>query len=300
MSEIIKPNEVYTPQEIQSILKVSERTVRRMIKRGELRSTHIGRQVRILGKELLRVLSVQPEDAGLRGFGRNAKLLLFIQARMSSERLPGKVLKQAHGKPLLSYVVDRVRASSLNDSFAVITSVNPEDDPVESFCVQNCIPHFRGPLEDVAARFISAGEYFGADYFIRLCADSPWADSTIIDTAADLIMTGEWDLVTNAHPRSFPKGLTVEAIALNVFKSRYAGFTPAEKENIFTHFYRNPGEYKIKNIANPMGDFSADNLSIDTPDDFKRFETALAESQGTAASLNWKDAFYAGTKVRHL
>lgn len=284
----------------KDILKISESTLRRMITRKEIYATHLGRQVRILGKELLRVLSVQSHNVNPVKFQGRARFMLFIQARMSSERLPGKVLKQAHGKPLLSYVVDRVRASSLNDSFAVITSVNPEDDPVESFCVQNCIPHFRGPLEDVAARFISAGEYFGADYFIRLCADSPWADSAIIDTAADLIMTGEWDLVTNAHPRSFPKGLTVEAIALNVFKSRYAGFTPAEKENIFTHFYRNPGDYKIKNIANPMGDFSADNLSIDTPDDFKRFETALAESQGTAASLNWKDAFYAGTKVRHL
>ena len=105
----------------------------------------------------------------------------IIQARMSSSRLAGKVLRQLAGRPLLQFMLERVAQSKLIDSFVVATTRDPSDDPLAGFCQELKIACFRGSMHDVLDRFYQAALLFHADVVIRLTADCPLIDPDLID-----------------------------------------------------------------------------------------------------------------------
>ncbi|MEM1400479.1 MAG: NTP transferase domain-containing protein, partial [Pseudomonadota bacterium] len=125
---------------------------------------------------------------------------VIIQARMTSSRLPGKVLTSVAGRPLLSYLVESMEHCRNAGPIVVASSVEPTDDPIADYCDENGIECFRGPLDDVMARFLLAVEALNANQFVRVCGDSPLLDHRLIDRAISLFWRHKPDLVTNLFP----------------------------------------------------------------------------------------------------
>ena len=134
------------------------------------------------------------------------KIGAIIQARMSSERLPGKVLQQIAGKPMLQYLLERLEHCEVLDGLVVATSVDESDTPITSFCQRYGVSCYRGDLNNVAGRFNDVLDSYGFDAFVRINGDSPLLDQRLVDKAVELFKQHEADLATNALVRSYPKG----------------------------------------------------------------------------------------------
>src|ERR1700704_2123585 len=124
---------------------------------------------------------------------------------MSSRRLPGKVLRPILGQPMLGLQLDRIARAKLTGPVVGATSVLPEDNLVADFCRSRGFACFRGALEDVLGRFVGAVETFGpADLIVRLTADCPLTDWTVIDACIRRHLEEGADYTSNALERTFP------------------------------------------------------------------------------------------------
>ena len=194
---------------------------------------------------------------------------------MSSTRLPGKVLRRVRDRPVLQYLLERLRRCNGLDDIAVATSVDPADEPIQKFCLEFGVPCCRGPLDDVARRCADAAGSRALDAFVRLCADSPLLDPALVDKAVAEYRAREVDLVTNVFPRSFPPGQSVEVIRTSELVGAVGLMTSDDdRQHVTRYFYRLADRYRIHNIHSEVeyGDLS---LTIDTPEDLQRFETLV-------------------------
>lgn len=176
---------------------------------------------------------------------------IFIQARMSSSRFPGKVLAPIHGKPLIQNVIDQVNKVQGIGGVVVLTSTEMTDDPLEAYLNTKGIKVFRGDLEDVVKRFKEALKTYPCDAFIRICADSPFIDPSLVQKFIDIFQnySDKVDLITNIFPRSFPKGQSVELMRSETFKKLTDHpLTPEQKEHVTKYFYDHSGSFNILNI----------------------------------------------------
>ena len=200
---------------------------------------------------------------------------LIVQARMTSERLPGKVLCNVRGKVLLQYLLESLRHCSVDD-IIVATSELASDNRIAEFCDSFGVSCARGSLEDVAGRFLSIVEEREYGSFVRICADSPLMDYRIVNRAVDVFQAGPFDLVTNTLERTFPIGQSVEVIRSSVFRAEYPSMTlPQDKEHVTAYFYRNSDRFEIHNFESGR-DLGNVRLSVDTPEDLERFEFILS------------------------
>ena len=209
-------------------------------------------------------------------------MLAIIQARMSSSRLPGKMMMHLAGRPMLAWVCDRVRQASAVSKVLVATSTTSPDDSIEEYCNLNNLAIYRGSLDDVAGRYLAAVEAEDVPAFIRISGDSPLIDPNIIDTGINLFNGGAYDLVTNVQKRTFPKGQSVEVIATSAFKRLCKKtFSAVDREHVTKSFYADDSEFKIKNFrANCNA--SDIQLSVDTMQDFRMIESIISLSNGSA------------------
>jgi spore coat polysaccharide biosynthesis protein SpsF len=199
-----------------------------------------------------------------------------VQARMSSRRLPGKVLRPLAGKPALQCLLERLERCEQVDRVIVATSTEPSDEPVAAFCESAGATFHRGPLEHVAARFGEVVERFGLDAFVRVTADSPLLDQALVDRGAALYRKGGFDIVTNVYPRStFPSGQSLEVVRAQAFRSALAHMDdPYEREHVTPYFYRRPEAFCIHNLVAEQDDSGLD-VSLDTDDDARLIEAVL-------------------------
>ncbi len=200
----------------------------------------------------------------------------IIQARMSSRRLPGKVLMEVHGQPLLQYLLARVQRCRELDVIVVATSTESSDDPIESFCDERDIACFRGPLENVAERFREAAKRHELDVFVRLCADSPLLDPALVDEAVATYKSGGANLVTNIMERTFPLGQSVEVISVPVFAEAVPQMSSADdREHVTSYFYDHANDFRI-NAIRCEHDCGDANFAVDTPADLERLTCLIA------------------------
>lgn len=200
---------------------------------------------------------------------------IFIQARMSSMRLPKKVLFRIGNKPLLQFLIDRLSFLKFDNDIVVATSNDREDDKIVEYCSSNKINYYRGSLNNPSKRILEAIKAFKADNFVRICGDSPLIDPEIIDKAVEIYRNNEFDLVTNTFPRSFPVGQSVEVIKTSTFKKAYNRMTKAEEfEHVTKYYYNHTNEFQIRNFQNER-DLSNYRLVVDTPKDLKRMEKII-------------------------
>jgi len=148
-------------------------------------------------------------------------VVAIIQARMSSSRLPGKVLKPILGKPILAYQIERIKQAKNIDKIILATSSNEEDIPLEKLADDLKIKCFRGDLNNVLKRFYDCATENRADTVVRLTGDCPVIDPQIIDEVITLHQEEKSDYTSNTLYRTFPDGLDVEVLSYKTLKSVY-------------------------------------------------------------------------------
>lgn len=168
-------------------------------------------------------------------------IVAIIQARMSSSRLPGKVLLDIAGKPMLAHVIERAWNAGGINSVWVATTMDASDDPIEALCNQHKVPCYRGSMHDVLDRYYHTAKLAEAEVIVRLTADCPLLDPALVDATLEAFMDGA-DFATNRlpHPwtRSFPIGLDVEVCSLSALQRAW---TEAEqryhREHVMPYLY---------------------------------------------------------------
>lgn len=204
------------------------------------------------------------------------KIGAIVQARMSSERFPGKVLYEVGGKPLLQYLLERLERCTCLDTIVVATSVEASDNPIAEYCQQHGINHYRGHMTDVANRFKEASVKYRLDAFVRVNGDSPLLDQRLIEKGVSLFLGGDFDLVTNVMPRTYPRGQSVEVLRAATYRSAYARMKATEElEHITQYFYRHPEDFRIRNFS-LKEDLSQVQLCVDTREDLDTFKTIVS------------------------
>ena len=206
----------------------------------------------------------------------------IIQARMASTRLPGKVLREICGVPMLKYEVERVRASSLIDGVVVATSVNSADDRIADFCGKNDIECFRGPEEDVLARYYKCARVYGARTIVRLTADCPLIDPRVIDKVIAAYKEGNFDYVSNTIPpqtRKYADGNDVEVFSCAALEKVYSECTDKrDREHVTFHIWNYNNGFKTYQIDSDL-DSSGYRMTVDYPEDLEVVEYVIKKIQ---------------------
>lgn len=173
---------------------------------------------------------------------------------MKSSRLPGKVLMPAAGRPILSLNVERLRRARTVDTVVVATSIDPEDDAIESLCRAEGIPVFRGSEDDVLDRIHRCVDHYGWPVFAKFTADNPLIDPAVIDHVIGVFLTDpdRYDYVSNNHPPTWQDGQEVEVIRATVLEEawRSAG-RPFQREHVTPYIWDQPARFRLANVARP-------------------------------------------------
>ena len=191
-------------------------------------------------------------------------------------------------RPSLGFLIEALSHAARLDAVVVATSTDPSDDATAAFAIAQGIPCHRGSLDDVAHRLLEAGEKHRADAVVRINGDSPFMDPKLIDHAVDLFQEASVDVVTNVRPRTFPKGQSIEVIALTALRRAVANMsTPAEREHVTPYLYAHPEEYAIRSFV------TADRrpevqLSIDHAEDFARCAAILEALPAPPWQVGWR------------
>ena len=203
---------------------------------------------------------------------------IIILCRYNSSRLPGKILKQINGKPILQYILDRVSQVPSFDQVVVATSSEASDDPIIAFCQDHGIAHFRGSLNNVSERFLACALTFGMDYAIRINGDNLFVDSHMIGEMIKIASLGKYDFITNVKGRTFPVGMSVEIVDVSFYQKIISQFDQAKyQEHVTLYFYehesavKRPYFYENTAVPEPKGL----KLALDTQADFERAEKMI-------------------------
>jgi len=199
------------------------------------------------------------------------KVVAIIQARMSSTRLPGKVLKRASGRTMLERLLERVKQARLVDQVVVATTTDPADDAIVNACRRYRTEVFRGSPQDVLDRYYQAAWQYQADIVVRLTADYPLVDAKLIDEVVDALITKQMDLVCNRLPppftRTYPIGLDVEACTFAALETAWRNATQKnEREHVLPYLYSVPGRFKVLKLDHSE-DLGQLRWTLDTPQD---------------------------------
>lgn len=201
------------------------------------------------------------------------KIVTVIQARMSSTRLPGKIMLPILGKPLLLRMIERVQEAKLIGKLVIATSTNTEDDEVELLCSNNNLYSFRGHLTDLLDRHYNVAKSFSADAVVKIPSDCPLIDPKIIDKVIQYyIDNDDLDFVSNLHPATYPDGNDVEIMSFQSLECAWKdAVKPYQREHTTPFIWENNESFKIGNVVWETGlDYSTSHRwTIDFPEDYE-------------------------------
>ena len=208
-------------------------------------------------------------------------ILAILQARMSSNRLPGKVLRPILGRPMLSWQIERIRRSKTIGKLVVATSREASDDPIQAFCYETGVLCYRGELHDVLARFHGAAETFGpAEHIVRLTGDCPLIDWTVVDAAVDLQRQAGSDITGNGIKRTYPDGLDVEVVASPALdRAHHEATESSHREHVTQYIYQHPERFRLAHLTQTP-DLGLLRWTVDTPADFEMVSKVFAGLAG--------------------
>lgn len=196
------------------------------------------------------------------------KTLIIVQARMTSTRLPGKVLLPLAGEPMLTRLIERLRRVRRADGIVVATTTNTGDDPIAALCALLGVPCHRGSEHDVLSRYAGAARLHEADVVVRITSDCPLIDPALIDQTIAAYDEGGSDYVSNMLPPTWPYGMAVEVFSAAALAQAHAEATQAaEREHVTPFLYWHPERYRLRNVASPV-DLSHHRWTVDTPEDY--------------------------------
>jgi spore coat polysaccharide biosynthesis protein SpsF len=189
---------------------------------------------------------------------------------MGSTRFPKKVLLLAVGKPLLELLVERLSFCTTLDRLIVATSTDERDTPIAELCAAIGVPVFRGSEHDVLDRYVQASREYGLDVIVRITADCPLIDPALVDEMVRFFLEheGEYDLVTNRHPLTFPDGLDVDVMAMSGLEHAWRHATePHQREHTIPYFW--DSGMRIFNFEDAENGFFHHRWTLDYPEDYE-------------------------------
>lgn len=211
------------------------------------------------------------------------KIVATIEARMTSSRLPGKVLLPASGIPMLQHLVNRLRAVPSLDGIVLATTTNETDDALEAFAGQMGISCFRGSEEDVMSRVIGAAASVNADLVVEITGDCPIIDPQVIEQTIRMYHANPADYVSNAHIRSYPDGMDTQVFLLETLKHS-ASMTEdhLDHEHVTLHIRNHPEIFRhVHLVAPPELHWPELGLTLDEPADYELLKRIIEHFENT-------------------
>jgi len=194
---------------------------------------------------------------------------IILQARMSSSRLPNKVLKPLLGKAMLAHQLDRLQRTKLVDNIIVATSNETNDDAIAQLCDELNINCFRGSLDDVLDRYYQASQQFPSEHIVRITGDCPLIDPAVIDEVIALHQVQGSDYTSNCQPATFPDGLDVEVFTRSALSLAWQqAKKPSEREHVTAYIRNNSESFKQVNYSHHVN-LSHYRWTVDEPEDFE-------------------------------
>lgn len=214
------------------------------------------------------------------------KIVATIEARMTSSRLPGKVLLPALGKPMLHHLFNRLRAVPSIDEIVLATTTNATDDVLVEFAAKEGVLAYRGSELDVMARVIGAAEAGGADVIVEITGDCPIIDPDIVEQTIQMYLHHDAAYVSNAHVRSYPDGMDTQVFRLDTLKwSASMTDDPLDHEHVSLHIRNHPEIFPHVQLVAPSSLWWPDlGLTLDEEADY-RLLTRIIETLGPADPL---------------
>ena len=208
--------------------------------------------------------------------------LAIVQARMTSSRLPGKVLSDICGKPSLQRMLERINMASSIDKVVVATTINASDDLIVELCEKLKVDIFRGDEDDVLGRFCGAAEVAEAEIVIRLTADCPMIDPDVIDEVVSAFSIYNHDYLSNTIDRTYPDGLDIEVMSIDALREAHKkAVAPFLREHVTPYISgRRPdlgaGDFRVGQIRF-VADFSHIRWTLDTKEDLQRIRSLVSK-----------------------
>ncbi len=220
--------------------------------------------------------------------GGNLRVVAIIQARMGSERLPGKVLKDLGGETMLARVVTRARRASLVNDVMVATSKKPMDDLIVRECERLSVGFFRGEEIDVLDRYFRAAQIAKADAVVRITSDCPLIDPEVTDKTIRAFLENTPDYASNTVVRTYPRGLDTEVVSLKALNQAWErARKPYEREHVTPYLLEHPAEFELLSVTGDE-DYSQHRWTVDTPQDYE-FAQAVYDRLGADKVFDWRD-----------
>jgi spore coat polysaccharide biosynthesis protein SpsF len=219
-------------------------------------------------------------------------ILAVIQARMGSSRLPGKVLREVCGRPLLALQVERMRRSRRADRILVATPDTLADQPLAALSRGLGLACFQGSENDVLDRFYQACRSVGlddADAVVRVTADCPLLDPELLDEVIGTYLAGSYDYVTNTLPPTFPDGLDVEVLRFAALAQAWReAELPSDREHLTRFIRRRPERFRHGNLAHDP-DLSALRWTVDQEEDLRFVTRVFEHFRGGGTAFSWRE-----------
>ena len=223
-------------------------------------------------------------------------IIAIVQARMGSTRLPGKILKDINGTPLIGYTLKRLQKSKVIDKVVLATSTNIENDPVEKYCNSIGIDCFRGGdnEDDVLDRFYKCSKKYDADIILRITGDCPLIDPEVINKHIEFYIDNDYDITINTwFKNSYPSGFDVEIFDFNALEKQWKIEKNIDRRehvmNTLTNNNFDICKYAdlTKEFINSLNfDINQLHLSVDTPEDFQLVETIIKHFNNDIFTFN--------------
>ena len=193
----------------------------------------------------------------------------IIQARITSTRLPNKVLMDIEGKPMVLRVVERLRMSKMIDLLILAIPDTKENDILESFCKTNKIKYFRSSEEDVLKRYYLTAKHYNVDTIVRITSDCPFIDPVITDKIIKEHIKSKTDYTSNVIKRTFPRGFDTEVFSFFALEKSYNKTKEKyQREHVTPYFFENPNIFSLHNVVYKK-DYSDIRLTVDTKEDME-------------------------------
>lgn len=201
----------------------------------------------------------------------NNNVLCLIQARMSSTRLPGKVMREVNGKSIISVMVNSLKQSQHITKIIVATSDNPNDNIFVEHLIENKIDYFRGSENDALSRFYFAAKQENPDYIVRITGDCPLIDPYIVDQVIEQILIQKKDYCSNVEQRTFPRGYDTEVFTFKTLETMFhESKNNLEKEHVTLFINNNPDLFNIQGITASQNKQHPEwRICVDTEKDFQ-------------------------------
>ena len=217
------------------------------------------------------------------------RTLAILQARMSSSRLPGKVMMEINGRPMIYWQIQRILRAKSVSSVVVATSLSPSDNALVVFLEENGIDVYRGELDNVLSRFIKVSERYPHNALIRLTGDCPLVMPELIDQMLKTFYEQDVDYLSNTLEPTFPDGLDIEIVKHGVLKSLSAfDLEPKELEHVTYGIYTRPEIFKLSNFLNESNR-SQDRWTVDYQEDLDFVRVIFSQFPGRETKFTYKE-----------